>query len=115
MTKLSEIIFFYKRRPIGALRNKKECEKRKASPPLLFIAFFTSHRSPLSEYYLNAWNRLLPDGPLDGCPVVFWSRGRLQIKPSGSGDENDPKIVQLFQLPSWLPSLQHVRLFFELF
>ena len=22
-------------------------------------------------------------------PIVSWSRGRLQIKPSGSGDEND--------------------------
>ena len=32
------------------LKSKKECEKIKASPPLLFIAFFTSHRSPLSEW-----------------------------------------------------------------
>ena len=35
------------------MRSKKEREKIKAreeeSPPLLFIAFFTSHRSPLSE------------------------------------------------------------------
>ena len=28
---------------------KKEREKNKSGPPLLFIAFFTSHRSPLSE------------------------------------------------------------------
>ena len=37
----------------GAKYLKKEREKIKAreeeSPPLLFIAFFTSHRSPLSE------------------------------------------------------------------
>ena len=35
------------------MRSKKEREKIKAreesSPPLLFIAFFTLHRSPLSE------------------------------------------------------------------
>ena len=35
------------------MRSKKEREKIQAregeSPPLLFIAFFTSHRSPLSE------------------------------------------------------------------
>ena len=37
---------------MGSGASKKEREKIKASlpsPPLLFIAFFTSHRSPLSE------------------------------------------------------------------
>ena len=36
---------------VGSGASKKEREKIKAflpSPPLLFIAFFTSHRSPLS-------------------------------------------------------------------
>ena len=57
----SSLSLFQAFRQWGAVRSKKECEKIKAregercsrtslpSPPLLFIAFFTSHRSPPSE------------------------------------------------------------------
>ena len=34
---------------MGSGASKKEREKIKASPPLLFIAFSTSHRSPPTE------------------------------------------------------------------
>ena len=48
----------------GAKYLKKEREKIKAreslpSPPLLFIAFFTSHRSPLSEHLEQASEQAL--------------------------------------------------------
>ena len=54
------------------MRSKKEREKIKAreeehslpSPPLLFIAFFTSHRSPLSERLEQA--RQGPSSEIDG-------------------------------------------------
>ena len=35
---------------MGRSDSGERCEvKRRARPPLLFVAFFTSHRSPLSE------------------------------------------------------------------
>ena len=45
----SSLSLFQAFRQWGAVRSKKECEKIQARPPLLFIAFFTSHRSPPSE------------------------------------------------------------------
>ena len=59
----------------------------------------------MPRFHVEFMNRSSISSPEDPEPVVSWSsgletRGLLQIKPSGSGDENDRPFEQFFALGS---------------